>query len=141
MSNPNDVSMISLQQSNLKKKSIIDFSKREFTEQEKDVIKKEVDLIREKYPTYIPILVRAKDDKFKLTKNKYLVGGEITVGQFMFILRKKIPKLRSDEGLYLFINNIIPITSESLNTIYENKMDNETGMLMITICKENTFGW
>lgn len=134
------VSMISLQQTNIKKKSVIDFSKVEFNEQEKYVIKKEIEVIKEKYPNYIPILVRAKDKKIKLSKNKYLVGGEITIGQFMFIIRKKIPSLRPEEGIYLFIDNIIPLNSSSLKSVYESKRDSETDMLFVTICKENTFG-
>lgn len=136
----NELSMISLQQSNIKKKSVIDFTKLEFNDQEKYVIKKEIELIKEKYPNYVPILVRAKDKKIKLNKNKYLVGGEITIGQFMFIVRKKIPSLRPEEGIYLFIDNIIPLNSSSLNSIYESKRDRDTDMLFVTICKENTFG-
>lgn len=140
MSDTNDMNMITLEQSNLKKRSLIDFSKAEFDDQEKYVIKKEVELIREKYPNYIPILVRSKDNKLKLSKNKYLVGNEITIGQFIFIIRKKIPTLRPEEGIYLFINNIIPIASVSLNTVYQSNKDPETDMLIITICKENIFG-
>jgi GABA(A) receptor-associated protein len=140
MSNTNDSCMISLQQSNIKKTVAIDFTKSKFNDHEIRVIKKEVELIREKYPNYIPILVRSKDNKLQLNKNKYLVGGEITVGQFMFILRKKIPLLKSEEAIYLFINNTIPLSSSSLNSIYESKKDIETGMLLITVCKENTFG-
>lgn len=140
MSNTNDSCMISLQQSNIKKTIAIDFTKSKFNDHEKQIIKKEVELIREKYPNYIPILVRSKDNKLQLNKNKYLVGGEITVGQFMFILRKKIPLLKSEEAIYLFIDNTIPLSSCSLNSIYESKKDIETGMLFITVCKENTFG-
>lgn len=137
----NELSMISLQQSNIKKKSVIDFTKEVFNDQEKYVIKKEVELIKEKYPNYVPIIVRAKDKKLKLSKNKYLVGGEITIGQFMFIVRKKIPSLRPEDGIYLFIDNIIPLNSSSLKSIYESKRDLEMDMLFITLCKESTFGY
>lgn len=120
--------------------SIIDFTKSKFNDQEKYVIKKEVELIREKYPNYIPILVRTKDKRVKLSKFKYLVGGEITIGQFMFILRKKIPSLKPEEAIYLFIDNVIPVSSSSLNSIYDLKRDPDLEMLVVTICKENTFG-
>ena len=84
-----DLNMITLQQSNIKKQSKIDFTKTTFTDEEKTIIRKEVDLIKEKYPTYIPIVVRARGD-IKLQKNKFLVGGEITLGQFLMILRNFI---------------------------------------------------
>ena len=44
-----DVSMITLQQANLRKKSNIDFTKTSFTDSENEIIKKEVALIKEKY--------------------------------------------------------------------------------------------
>ena len=135
-----DVSMITLQQANLRKKSNIDFTKTSFTDSEKEIIKKEVVLIKEKYPHYIPIIVRTKDDKIVLKKRKFLVGGDITVGQFMSILRKKLDNLKASESIFLFINNTIPPASTFLMTMYSSNKDEDTDMLFMTVCKENTFG-
>lgn len=125
----------------VKKKYTIDYTKKEFTEEEKNIIRNEIEVVKQKYPNYIPIIVRVHDNKsIKLTKSKYLVGGEITLGQFLSILRKKITNIKSTESIYLLINNtLIPITLP-ISMIYNEKKDPETNMLYITICKENTFG-
>ena len=65
-----ETSMITLQEANVKKRSNIDFNKMEFTSQEKQVIKKEVELIRQKYPGYIPIVVRPKNKKMEISVGK-----------------------------------------------------------------------
>ena len=79
-----------LEKNNIKK-SKVEYSKINFTEEEKELIRNEVDLIKEKYPNYIPIVVRTNPkDKIEITKTKFLVGQEITLGQFLLILRKKI---------------------------------------------------
>jgi hypothetical protein len=139
--NQADMSMITLQQANLRKKSIVDFRKLNFTNEEKIIIRKEVEVIKEKYPNYIPIIVRPKDDNIKLIKCKFLVGGDITVGQFLSILRKKMENLKSSEAIYLFINNnTLPSATNFISSIYATHHDKDTGMLYITVCKENTFG-
>ena len=122
---------------NIKQKTLIDFSKSEFDLNEKRIIKKEVELIKEKYPRHIPILIRS--DKIKFTQHKYLVNEEVTVSQFMTIIKKKI-LLKAYESIYLFINNTIPQGSTQLNSLYRLHKDQEIDMLIITVCKENTFG-
>ncbi len=131
--------MITLQQSNIKKQSKIDFTKTIFTDEEKTIIRKEVDLIKEKYPNYIPIVVRSRGD-IKLMKNKFLVGGEITLGQFLMILRRKIGVLKQSDAVFLFINNSLPPSSMYLSSIYANQKDIDTNMLFVMVSKENTFG-
>jgi hypothetical protein len=125
----------------VKRQIKIDYTKKEFTEEEKNIIRNEIEVVKQKYPNYIPIIVRVHDNKsIKLTKSKYLVGGEITLGQFLSILRKKITNIKSTESIYLLINNtLIPVTLP-ISIIYNEKKDPETNMLYITICKENTFG-
>jgi hypothetical protein len=137
-----EVSMITLQQAsiNIRKKSVIDFNKLDFTDEENTIIRKEVEVIKEKYPNYIPIIVRPNDNKIKLLKSKFLVGGDITIGQFLCILRKKMENLKSSEAIYLFINNNLPTSTSLLSTVYAERQDKNTGMLYITVCKENTFG-
>jgi hypothetical protein len=57
----------------------------------------------------------------------------------MTIIKKKI-LLKAYEAIYLFINNTIPQGSSQLNSLYRLHKDHETDMLIITVCKENTFG-
>ena len=76
----------------------------------------------------------------KLQKNKFLVGGEITLGQFLMILRRKIGVLKQSDAVFLFVNNSLPPSSMYLSSIYANQKDIDTNMLFITVSKENTFG-
>ena len=104
--------------------------------------KKESDRIKIKYPDRIPIIVEKLSEKNKdipdIDKNKYLVPSDLTIGQFQFVIRKRI-KLDSQKALFIFINNKLPITSDLLKNTYEKEKD-EDGFLYIHYSGENTFG-
>ena len=104
--------------------------------------KHEAEMIRHKYPDRVPCVVeRAPADKNKLPpldKKKYLVPNDITFGQFIHVIRKRI-KLTPEKALFLFVNNQIPGSSVFMNQIYSEYKD-ESGFLMITYASENTFG-
>ena len=98
--------------------------------------------IRTKYPDRIPIILN-KDPKCKLIKDidrkKYLVPNDLTVGQFVFVIRKRI-KLSPETAIYLFVNNsTIPTTSSTISSLYDSYKDID-GFLYITYSSENTFG-
>ena len=44
-----------------------------------------------------------------IDKKKYLVPGDLTVGQFVYVIRKRI-KLEHEKTLFIFINNVLPAT-------------------------------
>lgn len=120
---------------------IIDYNKTSFDENELTLIRREVDVVRLKYPTYVPIVVRCKDKRINLIKNKFLVNGDITVGQLMYVIRKKIAsKHGAETALFLFINNTLPTASTVVSSLYDSHHDEQTGMLFITLCQESTFG-
>ena len=119
----------------------IDFSKETFTLSEQQLIKKEVEVIKSKYPNHIPVVVNSKDKTIKLTKNKFLIGEDITIGQFMFILKKRISGSKNPSvAMYLFIDDKIFPASQMLSYIYNQHKDKSTGMLFVKVCQENTFG-
>ncbi|TTV42334.1 Gamma-aminobutyric acid receptor-associated protein [Bagarius yarrelli] len=62
--------------------------------------------IRKKYPDRVPVIVE-KAPKARigdLDKKKYLVPSDLTVGQFYFLIRKRI-HLRAEDALFFFVNN------------------------------------
>lgn len=123
-------------------KSKIDYNKPHFTQAEKQILKTECNLIRTKYPNHIPIIVQCdpKSD-LSLSKNKFLVNNDVTFGQLLYIVRKKLVNdLHSTHALFLFINNTLPPTSAMISSIYSLHKNKDTGMLHIMLCKENTFG-
>ena len=96
--------------------------------------------IKLKYPDRIQVYVNKKEksDVQDLTRHKYLVPKQMTLGNFVYILRKNI-QLTSDKAIFVFVDNIIPPTSESMNTLYE-KHANEDGFMYVIYSGESTFG-
>ena len=106
-----------------------------------DQRKKEASRILNKFPEKIPIIVeKGKSDKLPLIDQaKYLVPQDITVGQFLSIIRKRI-EISPSEALFIFVeNNTLPSNSTTMVNVYENHK-NTDGFLYITYCGENVFG-
>ena len=97
--------------------------------------------VKRKYPNRIPVIVERApqcNEIAKIDKTKYLVPGDLTVGQFIYVIRKRI-KLNPEQALFIFINDTMPTISENLSLVYRNHED-EDGFLYITYSGENTFG-
>lgn len=102
--------------------------------------KKESEKIRKKYPERIPIICE-KNEKSKIQdidKKKYLVPQDLTVGQFVYVIRKKI-KLKPQKAIFIFVNNTLPSPNLLMSQIYKDHKD-EDGFLYLTYSSENTFG-
>lgn len=94
----------------------------------------------EKYPDRIPIVVEKLHTSKapSIDKNKYLVPQDLTIGQFMFVIRKRM-KLPAEYGLYLYINGTIPPSSAIVSNVYDYHKDQD-GFLYVYYSSENTFG-
>ena len=93
-----------------------------------------------KYPNRIPIICeRSRDSNIaKIDRNKYLVPSNLNIGQFLYIIRKRI-KLSPESSLFIFINNSLPSTSKLIKNLYENEKDDD-GFMYILYKEESTFG-
>jgi GABA(A) receptor-associated protein len=104
--------------------------------------REEADRIREKYPDRIPVIV-AKAGKAgdvpEIDKNKFLVPMDLTVGQFQYVIRKRL-KLPPCKALFLFIDGACPPTSSLMSVVYETSRDDRTQFLFVTYSLESTFG-
>ncbi|OEL34553.1 Autophagy-related protein 8A, partial [Dichanthelium oligosanthes] len=96
--------------------------------------------IREKYPDRIPVIVEkaGKTDVPEIDKKKYLVPADLTVGQFIYVVRKRI-KLSPEKAIFVFVKNTLPPNASLMSAIYEENKD-EDGFLYMTYSGENTFG-
>ncbi|XP_068695975.1 gamma-aminobutyric acid receptor-associated protein-like 2 [Montipora capricornis] len=96
--------------------------------------------IRSKYPDRIPVVVEKapKSSIQDIDKRKFLVPSDLTVAQFMYIIRKRI-QLPPEKAMFLFVNKVLPTTSSTMGAIYEEHKD-EDGFLYIAYSGENTFG-
>merc|ERR1719456_1410955 len=80
----------------------------------------EASRIRSKYPNRIPVICERADqsDIADIDKKKYPVPSDLTVGQFVYVIRKRI-KLSSEKAIFIFVNNVLPSTSDPLLSVYE----------------------
>ena len=100
----------------------------------------EADKIKIKYPARVPIICErsGETDVPLLDKKKYLVPDDLTVAQFIHVIRKRL-HLDESKALFLFINNTIPMSSTSMRDVYY-RFKNSDGFLYIKYSGENTFG-
>ncbi|KAJ2797648.1 ubiquitin-like protein atg8 [Coemansia helicoidea] len=105
-----------------------------------DKRKAEADRIRLKYPDRIPVICEKveKSDIQTIDKKKYLVPSDLTVGQFVYVIRKRI-KLNPEKAIFIFVNEILPPTAALMSSVYEEHKE-EDGFLYISYSGENTFG-
>ena len=102
--------------------------------------KNESNRILAKYTNRIPIIVEQGRSQNipSLDKQKYLVPMDLTVGQFCYVIRKRI-NLKPQYALYVFFNETLAATESLLSSIYERKKD-EDGFLYCVVNGESTFG-
>ncbi len=98
-------------------------------------------ILRKKYPKRIPVIIKKSSTKSNLpdiNNKKYLVPNDLTLGQFLFVIRKNI-QISPETALYIFINNKLLPNSYTMNMAYEENKS-EDGFLYIEYTGENTFG-
>ena len=108
--------------------------------------KNECKRLLERYPERVPVIIkRASNCSLNVTaKSKYLVPCNITVGQFVFVLRKALT-LKCDETIFIFVKPkssnamVLPAASTLLSQLWKENAS-EDGFLNITYHSENAFG-
>jgi GABA(A) receptor-associated protein len=98
--------------------------------------------IRERFPGRIPIIVE-KAQKIasnipNIDKNKFLVPGDLSFGQFLYVVRRRL-QLDPDKALFMFVSNILVASSELMQEVY-NKYKDTDGFLYVVYSGESTFG-
>ena len=94
-----------------------------------------------KYKDRVPIIVEVNsscDQSLVLDKCKYLVPFDLTVSQFLYVIRKRV-KLTPEIALFIFFNNSLPASSETLGSVYNINKDKD-GFLYAVVSLESTFG-
>ena len=64
--------------------------------------------ILKKYPDRVPVIVEKHHDSDinDIDKSKYLVPKDMTMGQFLFVVRKRI-KLGPEQALFITVNSTL----------------------------------
>ena len=98
--------------------------------------------IRAKHPDRIPVVIDQRSGDASLPpidKKKFLVPHDLTIGQFQYVIRKRI-KLAPEQAIFLFVGGgTLPPTGATLQQVYDTNHD-EDGFLYMTYSGENTFG-
>lgn len=105
-----------------------------------DKRKSEADRILLKYPDRIPVIVEkhTKTELPDLDKKKYLVPADLTVGQFVYVIRKRI-KLPAEQAIFIFVNNTLPAAGTLMSQIYKEHADSDKFLYLI-LSGESTYG-
>ena len=95
------------------------------------------------YPHRIPIIcekarIHKNNTLPNIDKHKYLVPSDLTIGQFIYVIRTRM-SINADEAIFLFVSNNILPSSTTVGYIYDMYKDTD-GFLYIKYAKENVFG-
>jgi GABA(A) receptor-associated protein len=96
--------------------------------------------IIERYPERVPIIVEEdKSSNIKLDKRKFLVPTNFTLGQFIYILKKRI-ELKPEQSIFIFIGQTLPEISANIGDLY-NKNKEEDLFLYFLLAEQDSFGF
>eukprot|EP00249_Psilotum_nudum_P008393 c21246_g1_i1 orf=269-658(-) len=112
--------------------------KNEFSLEERKV---EAARMRQRYPDRVPVIVEkaAGTDMPDLEKRKYLVPKELTVGQFVYIIGRRL-HINHGQALFVFVGDVLPPMTSLMGSIYTEYKDGD-GFLYVTYSGEKTFGF
>jgi GABA(A) receptor-associated protein len=97
--------------------------------------------IVEKHPGRIPVLLAkhpSSVDLPDLQKQKFLVPSDLSLGQFVYVVRKNLT-LPPEKALFLFVGNTLQPSSVLMNELYHHYRS-ENGALQMIYTSEATFG-
>merc|ERR1712146_415482 len=101
----------------------------------------EADMIRKKHADRIPVICEKAEgsDIPEIDRKKYLVPQELTVGQFVYVVRKRL-RLPPEKAIFIFVDGHLPSTGAALMSQMYKDYKDQDGFLYITYSGENTFG-
>ena len=112
-------------------------NKRSFDER-----KKETSEILSKYPDRIPCILEKlsinTNELPDIDKHKFLIPGDLTVSQFLFVIRKRI-NIRPEQAIFIFCNGQIILNQTMIKDVYA-KNKSEDDYLYLQYSGESTFG-
>ncbi|XP_017724168.1 PREDICTED: gamma-aminobutyric acid receptor-associated protein-like 2 [Rhinopithecus bieti] len=96
--------------------------------------------IRAKYPDRVPVIVEKVSGSqiVDIDKRKYLVPSDITVAQFMWIIRKRI-QLPSEKAIFLFVDKTVPQSSLTMGHALREGKKMKMDYLYVAYSGENHF--
>lgn len=102
--------------------------------------KSESERVLQKYTDRIPVIVeKAKGSMITdIDNRKFLVPKDLTIGQFIWVIRKRI-RLAPEQAIFIFVDNTLPPQTETIAHVYEKHVDPD-GFLYVIYSGESVFG-
>ncbi|AAS53075.1 AER396Wp [Eremothecium gossypii ATCC 10895] len=102
--------------------------------------KAESERICSQFENRVPVICERaeKSDIPEVDRRKYLVPADLTVGQFVYVIRRRI-KLPAEKAIFIFVNDTLPPTAALMFAVYQEHKDKD-GFLYVKYSGENTFG-
>ena len=93
-----------------------------------------------KYPNSLPIIVQNGPSSTLplIDKNKFLVPKDITFGEFVYVIRKRL-KLKEYQSIFVFVNRTLPLNTKLISVLYDEHSEDDN-FLYCYIQGENVFG-
>ena len=127
---------------------IPDYSKTEFTQDEKNLMQRQSQIIRNKYPNKIPILLRIKSKILTAEKYKYLVPDNLTMSEIITGITIRLSNINSKTLIFCIStlkdqDTIISddIHKMKLQDIYTKYKDPEIDTLILSVSRNTLFKW
>jgi hypothetical protein len=126
----------------------IDYSKSEFTQDERRYMFSEAQRLQETNPNHIPVLIQLDSNVLKMEKQKFLVSNDINLNDFITnTLKKKLINLYNNDILVLHTVNFsgpkkftdIKPTSKSMREVHVEHKDPETNLLIFKVSRMTTY--
>lgn len=125
-----------------------DYNKKNFTREEQRIILKESEVLSEKHPDRIPVLIQIDSNILKMEKNKFLVANDVTVNYYFDVLKRK---LSEKDTLIISVVKFnqdgsremkrVKTQNTLLKDFFEEHKDLSTGMLVLNISRATTYKW
>ena len=93
-----------------------------------------------KFKGRVPIILhKGKGDITELEKGRFLINKNTTLGQFMYVMRRK-NQILPTQAIYVFCSNVLPTSNATMLDLWTEHHDEEDNILYLTYSTENTFG-
>ncbi len=95
-----------------------------------------------KYPGRVPVVVersRSSSALPPIDKPKFLAPKELTVGQFLFVIKNRL-HCSSEQAMYLLANDTTLMNASSRMDAAFAQYRDDDGFLYVAYAMENTFG-
>lgn len=97
--------------------------------------------ILDKYPNRIPCILERIDNNTTIDlidKKKFLVPDDLTMSQFIYVIKKRV-NLDPSQAIFIFCNNQILLNQNIIKDIYLKHKDKDN-YLYLKYSGESTFG-